>query len=390
MWWYKTWFRNDTILHVDIGKRRCREKMPGPQFTGEQRSFIALTYHRTQSPQETINEFVRRFPGVNPPHRNTVRFQLAKYKNHHTSLNRNRGNSGRPRTARSVANVDRVRQELQNHPTVSVRRNHCYNISKSTFSRIASRDLNWHPYKIQRRHALKPEDYQRRVNFSNWLLNRPARFYETLIIGDEASFPMDGRVSTHNVRRYAPRNAPPQDFTYDVPNDKRKVTVWIGLMGNNTLIGPVFFRNNVNGEDMINNHVVTELERLHYQRQRNGAFPRLWWAQDGAPPHRYRPVHGRLQTLFPNRVIGLGHDPEWPARSPDLNPLDFFLWGYLKARVYRTPPASPQDLENRIRAEVRALRRRRGMIRRGVRDMESRARRCINRQGRHIEGRAGR
>ena len=93
------------------------------------------------------------------------------------------------------------------------------------------------------------------------------------------------------------------------------------------------------------------LEQLHYQRQRNGAFPRLWWAQYGAPPHRYRPVHARLQTLFPNRVIGLGHDPEWPARSPDLNPLDFFLRGYLKARVYRTLPTSPQDLESELKSE---------------------------------------
>ena len=25
---------------------------------------------------------------------------------------------------------------------------------------------------------------------------------------------------------------------------------------------------------------------------------------------------------------------EWPARSPDITPPDFFLWGYLKDKVY--------------------------------------------------------
>ena len=27
---------------------------------------------------------------------------------------------------------------------------------------------------------------------------------------------------------------------------------------------------------------------------------------------------------------------EWPARSPDLTPCDFFLWGWLKEQVYST------------------------------------------------------
>jgi hypothetical protein len=38
----------------------------------------------------------------------------------------------------------------------------------------------------------------------------------------------------------------------------------------------------------------------------------------------------------------------WPARLPDLTPCDFFLWGYVKDRVY-VPPL-PRDLpELRLR-----------------------------------------
>ncbi|GBO30314.1 hypothetical protein AVEN_49583-1 [Araneus ventricosus] len=35
-------------------------------------------------------------------------------------------------------------------------------------------------------------------------------------------------------------------------------------------------------------------------------------------------------------------------RSPDLTPLDFFLWGYLKHLVYATPLPTLQDLKRSI------------------------------------------
>ena len=47
---------------------------------------------------------------------------------------------------------------------------------------------------------------------------------------------------------------------------------------------------------------------------------------------------------------------EWPARSPDLTPLDFYLWGYLKSKVYFDKPESLEELKNRIRAEIQQIR----------------------------------
>jgi len=46
----------------------------------------------------------------------------------------------------------------------------------------------------------------------------------------------------------------------------------------------------------------------------------------------------------------------WPARSPDLIPLDFFLWGHLKNVVYEDPPINVQDLKNKIRLACNNLR----------------------------------
>ncbi|KZC13168.1 hypothetical protein WN55_05871, partial [Dufourea novaeangliae] len=44
-----------------------------------------------------------------------------------------------------------------------------------------------------------------------------------------------------------------------------------------------------------------------------------------------------LNRMFPTRWIGCGSNIAWPARSPDLTSLDYFLWGTLKTEVYREP-----------------------------------------------------
>ena len=42
---------------------------------------------------------------------------------------------------------------------------------------------------------------------------------------------------------------------------------------------------------------------------------------------------------------------EWPARSPDLTPMDFWLWGYLKEKVYAHNPKTVDQLQVVIRNE---------------------------------------
>jgi len=49
--------------------------------------------------------------------------------------------------------------------------------------------------------------------------------------------------------------------------------------------------------------------------------------------HAARTVNSWIQR-FEGRVVALHHEIEWPPRSPDLTPLDFFLWGYLKQNVF--------------------------------------------------------
>ena len=135
------------------------------QLTTEQRVFLVKSYFETQSFVEVQRLFALRFPNRNPPHKN-----VQKYLNRGTSLNRNSSSCGRKRTGRSQENIDVVQEELINNPdSISCRRNNS-GLPSATFNRIVRVDLKWHPYKIQRRHQLLPGDFQRRLQFCEWLV----------------------------------------------------------------------------------------------------------------------------------------------------------------------------------------------------------------------------
>ena len=135
---------------------------------------------------------------------------------------------------------------------------------------------------------------------------------------------------------------------------------------------------------MLENRALPALALNYNIENRN--FNSIWWFQDGAPAHRTRLVRQRLINLFPEKVVALGHDVEWPARSPDLTPCDFFLWGYLKQKVFTSPPPNIQTLRERIVNEINQLRAKPEFIINSVRGMRRRAEVCIERNGQQVEG----
>ena len=74
----------------------------------------------------------------------------------------------------------------------------------------------------------------------------------------------------------------------------------------------------------------------------------LYIQQDGAPAHYAVSVRKWLDEHFPDRRIDRRGFVEWPARSPELTPLDFFLWGVLKNQVFSDKPKTLNDLKEKI------------------------------------------
>jgi hypothetical protein len=77
----------------------------------------------------------------------------------------------------------------------------------------------------------------------------------------------------------------------------------------------------------------------------------LWWQHDGATAHTVIASMEVLSQIFPNRVISHNGDIPWPAKSPDLSACDFFLWGYLKGKLYTQHPNNVTVLKQRIEEE---------------------------------------
>ena len=73
---------------------------------------------------------------------------------------------------------------------------------------------------------------------------------------------------------------------------------------------------------------------------------KLYFLQDGATCHTTQMNLGYLKSKFGNRVISNKTEIPWPPNSPDLNPLDFFFWGHSMNHVFRSQPATIEDLKS--------------------------------------------
>ena len=99
-----------------------------------------------------------------------------------------------------------------------------------------------------------------------------------------------------------------------------------GALTSNGLFGPFFFDKMVNAQ---NYEEMLKMKLWPLLRDRQD-INELLFQQDGAPPHYGLRVQQWLNDHFPSRWIGHRWPIEWPPRSPDLSPPDFFLWGELK------------------------------------------------------------
>jgi len=98
------------------------------------------------------------------------------------------------------------------------------------------------------------------------------------------------------------------------------------------LIGPHFFDAILNGNtytNFLNNTLPLLLEDIPLSLR-----PVMWFQQDDVPPHYARSSRDALNIIYPNRWIGRGSLTLWLPRSPDINPLNFFLSRALSKRKF--------------------------------------------------------
>ncbi|GFY13844.1 hypothetical protein TNCV_986161 [Trichonephila clavipes] len=68
------------------------------------------------------------------------------------------------------------------------------------------------------------------------------------------------------------------------------------------------------------------------------------------------PTIDSLKDTFGDRLTSRFGPVNWPPRTCDLTPLDYFLWGYVKSLVYADKPHTLDHLEDNIRRVIADIR----------------------------------
>lgn len=295
----------------------------------------------------------------------------------------NMNDTGRSRTTRTPQAEERVLECVAANPGISTRRIALQEgIPKSTTWEILHEQLLY-PYHIQRVQALKPQDLLPRAQFCEWMQRKCHQdrfFLNKVLFTDEAGFTREGIVNFHNNHVWAEEN--PHAIFESRFQNKFSINVWAGILGDR-LIGPYIMPQRLDGPaylDFLQNTLPLLLEDVPYQQRLTNFF-----MHDGAPPHFSRLVRDHLNQTHPDRWIGRGGPISWPPRSPDLNPLDYFLWGYLKSLVYSVSVENVQQLEQRVIDCCEEIRNKEGVFARVRTSMRNRLAGCIDMNGNHFQ-----
>ena len=324
--------------------------MAGNQLSFKERKFVLKCYWKTENATEVQRRFTDEFAKP-PPTRRTIARIRDKFEVHGTVQNTNNKHSGRPRTSTSPGKELQVQETLlrtlQKSLRQTARETH---ISKDSVNRIMKR-LHWKCYIPRLSHALNEDDPDRRVEFCEWYLAKCAEdveFAHKIVWSDEATFKLNGTINRHNCTYWCPANP---HVTIERHVNLPGVTVWCGISALG-IIGPFFFNETVNGESYLK--LLQEFVRPQI-KEMFGDDHDIYFQQDGAPPHYHLDVRAYLDAVFPDTWIGRRGPTEYPSRSPDLTPMDFFLWGYLKDKVYCNKPRTIDALKLEIERQCRDI-----------------------------------
>lgn len=309
--------------------------------------FCVLELEKTQSVTIVQRRFRQHFQ-KDPPGRKSIYDWHKKFKN--TGSVCKSKTSGRPSLVED--RVEQIRASILRSPKKSTPRISVeLQIPQSSVWRILRKRLKMKPYRLQMLQQLRDDDKVKRLAFCVEIQTRFEEdgFIDRLIFGDESTFHISGKVNKHNLRIWGTEN--PREIVQH-ERDSPKVNVYCAV-SKQKVYGPFFFQEKtVRGTsylDMVSEWLIPQVEE-----DSNDYI----LVQDGAPPHWHLDVRDYLDERLPLRWIGRATDDNeslmrWPPRSPDLTPCDFFLWGYVKDKVFIPPlPLSLLELKQRI---IRAI-----------------------------------
>lgn len=249
--------------------------------------------------------------------------------------------------------------------------------SQRTIVRVLKKH-KFRPYKLSVSQTLHEGDNIRRIAFCRWFKDQcqnDPHFSMKILWTDESRFTNCGMFNRHNEHIWSQTN--PLHVEHRRPQIKFGFNVWCGVIGS-TVLPPFIFDGSLTGNRYLNFLQQDFAEMLDNLNLRTRAMLQ-WFQHDGAPPHNQLNVRNYLNLNFPNQWIGRNAPIEWPARSPDLSVLDFFLWGVLKDTVYKRTYETIDDLREAVLVAFNNIDRRK--VRNATNSVVKRCNLCINNNG---------
>ncbi|CAG9792705.1 unnamed protein product [Diatraea saccharalis] len=324
-----------------------------------------------------VREYARRFPNRPTPNARTfirIHLRLAE--------NRIRQPANERFRIISPSEEEEILRLITEDPKLSVRRIAIrLGLSKWTVWRVFKRE-GLHPYHFKRVQEIIEPDYGGRAVFCSWILRMTRsepNFLKKILWTDEATFTRSGYVNHRNEHLWLHEN--PYAVRESTFQHQFSVNVWAGMIGN-ILIGPLILPAVMNGLRFLQ---FLETDFLDALIEIPLAYRRRMTLQlDGAPAHFATNVRSHLNENYP-MWIGRGGTIAWPPCSPDLTPLDFFLWGTMKQKVYVDVPNTREDLIRKIIQVGNELKNDKAMIRRSTQHVSVRATVCLQHDGGRFE-----
>lgn len=320
------------------------------RYSLEERCDILEVFHRCHRNAAAARRlFIQIYPERPVPSETTFRKIAAKFRLQKSVADMKRTRQPRIATEEKQLEILLHFQENQRDSLRSAA--NILNVSKSKIGEVLKKN-NFKPYKFLPVQELTPRDRVNRVNFCRTILEMhymDNNFLRNILWTDESSFSTSGLFNRRNSHVWAAEN--PKALREIKKQGRQTVNVWCGII-RSEIVGPFFIENVLTGHtysQLLLGEIENFLDNIPIN-QRNS----LIWQQDGAPPHNARVVVEFLNNRYPTWIGRNGTIP-WPPRSPDLNPLDYFLWGALKQKIYDQVVNNRDHLRQLVREEIDIL-----------------------------------
>lgn len=243
--------------------------------------------------------------------------------------------------------------EIQNHPKTSLRKmEENTGIPKTTVLRVLKKN-KYKAFRTREVHKLFPQDFQFRINFSEWYIQKciqVANFAQNVIWTDEANISSAGIFNRYNSYAWSLQNL---HHTVEVQNQGRySFNVWVGIF-RGRFVGPHIYEGNLTAArylEILQQYIEPLIDNLPLNDVAN-----VFFQQDGAPSHNAGIITQYLNAQFGDNWLGNREPVHWPARSPDLTPLDFYVWGRVKDLTFKENPNTRVALEAALRRTFNAI-----------------------------------